>query len=723
MRLLRTAFAAFLVLGSLIAFGVFSFALAYLRDVAPTLPDHMFLSEWKPEQGSVIRFSDGTVMGVHALQDREFVPLSNIPDIVVNAFLSAEDSRYWKHEGVDGAAVLRAALSNVSSGGSGRAEGGSTITQQVVKNLIVGSEKTLDRKIREAILAMRIDRDLGKDRILEIYLNEIYLGAGAYGVKSAARRYFDAELEDLSQGQAAVLAGLPKAPSAYNPYQNPVRATERRNYVLKRMLDDGYIDTATYRFEAMLPIKLAESAADGQRGHLWSQYAEEHVRRLLLESYGSDGLYSGGLDVTTTIDANVQRAVHEELRAGILAEDKRSGWRGALASGISFPVDWSLSALDKPLGSEDWFVAVVSEVSGDVVVETPLGRFPLSSSSVDWAARGGVPSDVFRVGDAVLVDGDDLVQIPEVQGAAVVMDPASGAVLALGGGFSFEASEFDRATQARRQPGSVFKSFVYLAALERGYDATSPLMDAPIALQSANDNEDWRPKGGEGWGLITFRRSLEASRNMSTVRLLYGMGLDSVEDIVARLGIPMRGDPSYALALGAGETTPLEIATAYAAIANGGYRVDPIFRGRPKGGLVQVIDGVSAAQLSSILSGVPVAGTARKAFYGYDRVVAGKTGTTNSARDAWFVGYDPGIVVVVWIGRDDNQPLLKGAGGGSTAAPVARRIMERVEALVPRRDFYLPDGAHEIVVDSETGMPDENGNVIEIIRSSESHLE
>lgn len=703
--------------GALLAFGVFSFSLAYLRDIAPSLPDHMVLNEWKPEQGSVIRYSDGSVMGVHARQDREFVPLPAIPAVVTNAFLASEDGRYWEHEGVDGTAIVRAALSNISSAGSGRAEGGSTITQQVVKNLIVGSEKSLDRKIREAILAMRIDRDLGKERVLEIYLNEIYLGSGAYGVKAAARRYFDAELEELSPGQAAVLAGLPKAPSAYNPYRNPVRATDRRNYVLKRMLDDGYIDTAAYRFEAMLPIELAEDTSEGLKSDPSSRYAEEHVRRLLLDTHGADGLYSGGLDVTTTIDIDVQRAVHEELRAGILAEDKRSGWRGPLVSGISFPIDWASPALEKPLGSEDWFVGVVAEVSDDVIVETTLGQFALSRSSVEWATRGSAPSRSFRVGDAVLVDGDELVQIPEVQGAAVVLDPASGAVLALGGGFSFEASEFDRSTQARRQPGSVFKSFVYLAALERGYDATSPLMDAPIALQSANENEDWRPDGGEGWGLITFRRSLEASRNMSTVRLLYDMGLGSVEDVVARLGVPMRGDPSYALALGAGETTLLEIASAYGAIANGGYRFDPIFEPDPEGLPEQVIDEVTAAQLSSILSGVPVAGTARRAFEGYDRVVAGKTGTTNGARDAWFVGYDPGIVVVVWIGRDDNKPLLKGAGGGSTAAPIARRIMERVEAFVPRQDFYLPEGAVEVIVNSETGMPDENGDVIEILKA------
>lgn len=716
MRLLKTLFSAGIVFAALVLFAGFATGLAYLRDIAPTLPDHMSLADWKPEQGSVIRFSDGSIMGVHARQDREFVPLPEIPATVTNAFLASEDGRYWEHEGVDAAAVLRAVVSNATSSDGARAEGGSTITQQVVKNLLVGSERTYDRKVREAILSMRVDRDIGKDRVLEIYLNEIYLGAGAYGVKAAARRYYGSELENLSPGQAAVLAGLPKAPSAYNPFKNPVRATERRNYVLKRMLDDGYIDTATYRYEVALPIELADAGVDEIADDYSSRYAQEHVRRLLVEEHGSDTVYSGGLDVTTAFNSDVQRIVHEELRAGILSEDRRSGWRGPLASGVSFPIDWSLPELEKPAGAEDWVVGVVADQGNGVTVETPSGPVQLSQVSVDWATNGSSSSGTFRVGDAVLVDGFDLVQIPEVQGAVVVMEPSSGAVLALGGGFSFEASEFDRATQAKRQPGSVFKSFVYLAALERGYDATSPLMDAPIALQSANEDEDWRPSGGDGWGLITFRRSLEASRNMSTVRLLYDMGLGSVEDVVDRLGVPMRGDPSYALALGAGETTPLEIAAAYGAIANGGYRFDPVFHGNFAAAPIQATDEVSAAQLSSILSGVPVAGTARKAFEGYDRVIAGKTGTTNSARDAWFVGYDPGIVVVVWIGRDDNKPLLKGAGGGTTAAPVAQRILERAERFVPRQDFYLPEGAVEMVVNSETGMPDENGDVIEILK-------
>jgi len=464
---------------------------------------------------------------------------------------------------------------------------------------------------------------------------------------------------------------------------------------------------------------VAESSIDPS---LW--YPEEEVRRRLLAKVGGEAFYGKGGDVVTTIRSDIQRIVHASLRRGIVREDRRGGWRGPLARGIRFPVNWSDPRLAKPKGAEDWQVGVVAEVGRDAVVAVPGGRVTLPAQSMAWASRDGFP---VRKGDAVLIGdlgrGPELVQIPEekgVQGAAVVLDPTNGDVLALGGGFSAEMSEFNRATQARRQTGSVFKTFVYLAALELGYDATSPVLDSPIALEQGPGQKEWRPKDstGRGLGLITMRRSLEQSRNMSTVRLLYDIGVESVRSVASRVGFAIPERMSYAMALGASEATPLDVAAAYAAIANGGRRVAPRLvkdvpaevDGSPP------VDPVAAAQVTSILRGVVTNGTAKRAFEGFPHPVAAKTGTTNDSRDAWLVAYGPRYVVAVWIGRDDFKPLVKGASGGGTAAPVARDILDRLTGI-EFANFPLPDGAEEARAKRETGELSEDGDVVEIVRA------
>lgn len=696
---------------------------SYLKEVSSTLPDLGRLQAWKPAEGTQVTAMDGSVIGGFEEQKREFVPLSGIPSLVVEAFVSAEDGKYWSHRGVDLSAVARAALSNLSSSAGGRPEGGSTITQQVIKNLMLTPERTISRKVREALLAIRADREIGKERMLEIYLNEIYLGAGSYGVAAAARTYFGKDLGELSVSEAALLAGMPKAPSAANPFVSPQKARARRSYVLGRMLEEGYVNEGEYRKALLdpLPTASAPSPADNPA----FGYPREAIRRQLLARLGHDGLYGAGGTVASTLDASLQEAVHRQLRKGLVAADRKSGWHGTLARGVPLPPDWSSSELAAPAGAEDWRVGVVAEAGRDARILTRDGEVTVTGKSLAWASPSRKASAVLRSGDAVLLDGDEVVQLPRIQGAVVVLDPANGAVLAMDGGFSFETSEFNRADQAKRQTGSSFKPFVYLAALNMGYDATSPVLDAPISLDQGDGKGDWRPQNGAGGlGLITLRKSLELSRNMSTVRLLYDIGMAPVGAAALAAGFPFPAEPGYATALGTAEATPLELASSYAFLANGGRPVRPtMFADEAKDVTAEppAFDPVAIAQLTSILEGVPKVGTASAAFKGFPHRVAAKTGTTNESKDAWLAAYGPGFVAVVWVGRDDGGPLGKDSSGGNVAAPIARGILDEAEGVIRFDDFTLPEGATTLRVDHDTGTPDENGDLVEIMRQGEAN--
>ena len=726
MSLLRTLLAGTTLLAAAGSFAAASVGVAYVARIATTLPSHVSVDDWKPREGTTVLAADGTVLGLHAREFRKFVSLAGMPRLVIDAFVSAEDGNYWHHHGIDPKGVVRAALSNLRSGG-GHVEGGSTITQQLAKNLFLSPERTIDRKVREAILALKIDRDVGKERVLEIYLNQIYFGSGAYGVAAAAETYFGKTLAQLSPAEAATLAGLPQAPSAANPYSRPAKALERRNYVLKRMADDGRL--ASLAAAAAMAEPLVTVGRPQQPGPVSDpayRYPEEHVRRLLVQKHGSDRIYGEGGSVRTFLDAGLQKIVHEELRRGLVREDRHAGWRGPLLRGVALPANWADERLASPAGAEDWAVGVVSDAGEDATVQTARGEVILHGRDMEWATSSRRASRILHAGDAVLVadlgSGPELVQVPEVQGAVVVMDPSSGAVVAMDGGFSSETSEFNRATQARRQTGSVFKTFVFMAAMERGFDAMSPVLDSPIALDQGPGLEDWRPRNGEkGMGLITLRRAAELSRNMATVRLLYDLGEASVASVASRAGFDLPGSLNYSLALGAAETTPLNVATAYSAIANGGYRVSPRFyeeQGAPAPVPMKVFDPVAVAQTSSVLEGVVHNGTASKAFDGFERPLAAKTGTTNESRDAWFVAYGPRFVAVSWVGRDDHKPLSRAASGGGTVAPVMRAILDRAaEGGELRFDpFTLPDGARTVLADRQSGLQTEDGDVVEIVR-------
>jgi len=725
MSLVRTLFAGTVVTAFGASFLAGATGLAYLKSIAPSLPSLEKVQKWEPSEGVKILAADGAVMGAHASERRRFVPLGDIPKTLVDAFLAAEDGNYWRHSGVDPAGIARAAISNLRNRDTGRVEGGSTITQQVVKNLLLDSKQTLDRKLREAILALRLDRDVGKQRVIEVYLNEIYFGAGAYGVAEAARTYFGKLLPELTLAEAATLAGLPKAPSEASPFRNPARATERRNYVLGRMAEEGFISAAEAAAAKAAPMAAARQKAPAESVDPSLRYPEEAVRRMLVDRLGKDELYRDGGTVVTTIRPDMQKVVHASVRRGIVLEDRRSGWRGPLARGIRLPVDWGDKRLARPAGAEDWEVGVVSEVGRDAVVALPGRTVILKGQSMAWTGRAAA-SDLLRKGDAVLVGdlgrGPELVQLPEpegIQAAAVVLDPASGDVLAMSGGFSHEISDFNRATQAKRQTGSAFKPFIYLAALEMGYDATSPVLDSPIAITPAPGQPDWRPKNSNdsGAGLITLRRALEQSRNLSTVRLMLDIGEDAMRSVTARVGLPFPKHFSPSVSLGTEGGTPLALAASYATIANGGRPVTPRFvRDEPRQPAEGVVDPVAAAQLTSILRGVVTNGTARRAFQGFGRPVAAKTGTTNESRDAWLVAYGPRFVVAVWIGREDNAPLHKGASGGGTAGPIARDILDKAPGI-EFADFLLPEGVEEVRVMRDTGEPAENGDVVEVMRA------
>ena len=730
MRLTRTlAGLAFLAAfaGALACLAV---ALAAVERYGADLPDHRGLVTYVPRTGSRVLASDGTLISRKVEQRRTFVPYAGVPKLLVGAFVSAEDRNYFVHDGVDPVAVVRAALSH-ASGGPGI--GGSTITQQVAKNLLVGNERSLARKIREALLAMRMDRDVGKERVLEIYLNEIYLGLGAYGVDEAARTYFGKPMADLRPEEAALLAGMPKAPSAFNPVRNPARALERRNYVLRRMEEDGVVTPAARAAAEATPIRLAPRTPRDEDDAGQDGWFEEAAWKAAEAAVPPGTLQSRDVVVTTTLRPDLQAAADAALRAGIRRADRALGWRGRLAR-VRLPVDWSASTLDAPAGSDGLEVAVVESAGTDAGLVLRDGRrVRLGPDGTRWA--GGSPGGLLAPGDAILVDlaggKPALAQVPEVDGAIVAVSPKDGDVLALVGGYSRERSSFDRATMARRQAGSSFKPVLYSAALRLGYDATSPLLDAPIALEQGPGQEDWRPndaKGAGHGGLITVRRALELSRNMATVRLLWDLGLDDMRSMASLLGVAPEKPLTYVSALGAVEVTPMQMALAYGSFANGGLRMRPrwvrdvrdrdgavIAEVRPDTG-TRALDPVAAAQMASILRGVVERGTARRAFEGFGKPFSGKTGTTNSARDAWFVGFSPEVSVAVWIGRDDNKALADDAGGGKVAAPVVREFLDRAglrttEVPVPPEAFTSPS-------DPATGLPSRSRDAVpEIVRT------
>ncbi|MFN7101918.1 MAG: penicillin-binding protein 1A [Pseudorhizobium sp.] len=754
----------FFGLACVLFLGVAVVAAIYLAGVARDLPNYEVLNSYEPPVATRIHAGNGALMAEYARQRRLFLPIQAIPDRVKAAFLSAEDKNFYNHPGVDPAGLARAVVNNLQNIGSGRRpEGASTITQQVAKNFLLSNDQTIDRKIKEAILSFRIEQTYSKDKILELYLNEIFFGLNSYGIAGAALTYFDKSVTELTIAESAYLAALPKGPNNYHPYRREAAAIERRDWVVDRMAENGYITQADADEAKRQPLGVKSRTAGS---HLVaSEYFAEAVRRQIIERYDDDTLYEGGLSVRTSLDPELQILARQALHNGLVNYDERRGFHGPVAK-VAMAGDWGpeLAEVKSLHDVPEWQLAVVVAVSDD---EVDIGLQPskdgagkvdaaretgvIKADNMKWAYRdakgerrnASSPEGVVEPGDVVYVEalsGEEgsyrLRQPPKVQGGFVAMDPNTGRVLAMAGGFSYAQSEFNRATQAMRQPGSSFKPFVYAAALDNGYTPASVILDAPIEMVSGG--QVWRPEnyGGGSAGPQTLRLGIEKSRNQMTVRLAQDMSMELVAEYAERFGIYDKMLPVLAMSLGSGETTVLRMVSAYAVIANGGKQIKPtvidriqdrygntIFRheerlcegcnatawtGQDEPVLVdnreQVLDPMTAYQITSMMEGVVRRGTAAGKINIEDRPVAGKTGTTNDEKDAWFVGFTPNLVAGVYIGFDTPAPLGRGGTGSSLAAPIFADFMEKAVKHMPAEKFIVPEGMQFIPVNRTTGM-------------------
>lgn len=729
------------VLGILLGFAVFH---SYNKD----LPDYRELAIYDPPTVTRLYAADGKMMAEYATEKRSFVPLVAIPKRVINAFLSAEDKNFYSHTGVDVTGIMRAVRNNLVNYGQGKSMvGGSTITQQVVKNFLLTSEKSLERKVKEAILAVRISQVYSKDRILELYLNEIYLGMGSYGVAAAAQNYFAKSLDELSVEEAALLAAQPKAPNLYNPKKSYDAALARRNWVINRMLEDGHIKANEAAQASKEPITLKTRDVTQV---VKADFFSEEVRRALADMYGSNVLYEGGLVVKTTLNPTYQKLADEALRNALIAYDQRHGWRGALAKLDVNRVASDLPAIIKNhqhqlLATQT--IAVVKQVDAKhariIYADGKEGNIP--PAGIEWTRKK--LTDVLEPNDVIIVAPDTkgdakLQQIPEVNGAMVVADPHTGRVLAMSGGYSYGGTEFNRATQAKRQPGSSFKPFVYMAALENGLTPSTTILDAPVELSQGTGLPTWKPQnyGDDYLGELTLRVALEKSRNTVTVRVAQMIGLDKCLEIGKRLGIYTNPPANLSIVLGASETTLLNLVNAYGMIVNGGKQIHPslieriddrhgktIYRrdARKCDGCQmeisetmppvvnppvladdreQVVDPRIAYQITTLLEGVAVRGTAARSKE-IGKTVGGKTGTTNESRDTWFVGFSPDLVAGVYIGFDKPRSLGAKETGGSVALPAFISFMKEALKDVPNIPFRVPKGIHFVRTDLKTGIP------------------
>ncbi len=769
-------------LGFMFAFGVVAFigvscvAGYLLWKASKDLPSYESLANYEPPVMTRIHAHDGSLIAEYARERRIFVPINTIPKQVLGAFLSAEDKRFYEHGGLDFVGIGRVVMKMVNNPG-GRAEGASTITQQVAKNFLLTNERKLERKIKEAILAVRIERAYSKDKILELYLNEIFLGIGSYGVAAASLNYFSKELADLAPEEAAYLAALPKAPNNYHPFRHTAKATERRNWILGQMADNGYItrEAAEAARKKPLQVNIRPFGA-----HIFAaEYFAEEVRRGILGQYGEEKLYGGGLSVRTTLDPQMQRYARKALTDGLVAVDREKGWRGAI-NRIDIAGDWgaALGAIEVASDITPWRLGVVLDVQktkavvglrpvrqqdGSLVVAREAAE--IAFDEMKWAGRfiatdkskgapPKQPADVLALGDVIYVAPKDaanvagawtLMQIPEVGGGLVAMDPHTGRVLAVAGGFSYAMSQFDRAVQARRQPGSAFKPLVYAAALDNGYKPTSIVLDAPIEIDQGPGKEAWKPENyqkDKSFGPTTLRSGVEKSRNQMTVRLAQDMGMPLITEYSKRFGVYDDLLPVLSMSLGAGETTLLRMTTAYAMLANGGRQVKStmidriqdrwgrtvwrhderactnckadVWNGQAEPDIADdrkpMMDPHTAYQMTSILEGVVQRGTATVVKQLVPGVpLAGKTGTTNDSKDVWFVGYSPDLVVGVFVGYDNPKPMGKTATGGAVTAPIFANFMKMALADKKPAIFRQPPGLKLVRVNSKTGLRANSG--------------
>ncbi len=704
------------------------------------IPDYKFLKNYKPPVSSKMYSGDGDLVADFSKEKRIFVPYSAIPSNVINAFLSAEDKNFFTHPGVDAKGVLRATFNNITNiMTSKRLEGASTITQQVAKNFLLTNEVSINRKIKEAILAFRIERALSKERILELYLNQIYLGSGAYGVAAASLEYFDKSIKELNYSEAALLAALPKAPSRYNPYNNIDLAKFRRDLVLKNLNQNGFLNLERYNEYKNKNIKLKKKKKIYLED---AQYYIEDVRKNIIDKLTYEKVYKQGYNINTPINLNLQKIATESLRNGLIAYDQRKGWRGPITN-IKYDDNWhkNINKKYKLENSINWEIAIVREIGQfqtKIETEDKLSGL-IKYNEISWTKKEF--EDLFKVGDLIYVkkvkdNFYSLKQLPKINGGIVVMDPYTGRVLALGGGFSFKSSEFNRATQALRQPGSAFKPFVYALALENKYTPSSLVLDAPLVLDQGVDLKKWKPEnyGKKFYGPSTLRVGLEKSRNLMTVRIAQNLGVDKLAKFSKDLKIYDNPEELLSISLGSAETTLLNLTSAYASFVNGGKLISPIIIDRiqdSEGNTIinnenrkcmncdkisftgkdypqiednynQVMSEQTAYQVITILEGVIKRGTGKK-LRDLQLNLAGKTGTTNENTDAWFIGFTSNLVIGVYVGMDNPKPLGKFETGSKAALPIFREFIEKSVKKSEARPFKVPKNMTLMVVDPLTG--------------------
>ena len=724
-----------------LSFLLFIFILIFsvLWSYSSNIPDYKFLKNYKPPVSSKVYSGDGELVADFSNEKRIFVPFNSIPKNVINSFLSAEDKNFFSHPGVDAKGVLRAVVNNIFNIiSSKRLEGASTITQQVAKNFLLTNEVSLNRKIKEAILAFRIERALSKQRILELYLNQIYLGSGAYGVAAASLEYFDKSIKDLNYSEAALLAALPKAPSRYNPYRDIELAKFRRNLVLKNLLENKYIDNEAYEKFVVKKINLRKS----EKIYLEdAQYYIEDIRKSVIDKLTYDKVYNQGFNINTPINLEFQKIATGTLRNGLISYDKRKGWRGALIN-KDYSKNWSKNLEKFNLESSiNWELAIVKKINKfSVEIETEKKKNGIIKfKDISWTKKDF--NQLLNLGDIIYVKkihdkNYSLKQLPKINGGMVVMDPYTGRVLALSGGFSFKKSEFNRATQALRQPGSAFKPFVYALALENNYTPTSLVLDAPIVIDQGEGLKMWKPEnyGKKFYGPLTLRTGLEKSRNLMTVRIAQDLGLEKIINFSKKLGIYQNPDELLSISLGSAETTLLKLTSAYSVFINGGKLVEPILIDRIqdsegktifnsdkrkcincdeisylgndypdiKNNYKEVFSPQTAYQMTSILEGVVQRGTAKK-LRELKLNVAGKTGTTNKNTDTWFIGYTSNLLIGVYVGLDSPEPLGKYETGSKTALPIFKEFLKKVVKKSEARPFKVAEGTIMMVIDPITG--------------------
>tara|TARA_Y100001970_G_scaffold133724_1_gene164750 strand:+ start:4528 stop:6867 length:2340 start_codon:yes stop_codon:yes gene_type:complete len=716
------------------------------------LPDYKFLKSYKPPVSSKVYSGNGVLISDFSTEKRIFVPYNAIPKKIIYSFLSSEDKNFFEHPGVDAKGVIRAIKNNIFNLiKSNRLEGASTITQQVAKNFLLSNEVSLDRKIKEAILAFRIERVLSKERILELYLNQIYLGEGSYGIASASLRYFDKPIGELNYSESALLAALPKAPSKYNPYKNKKLATYRRNLVIKNIYENSYISREKYEelinSEIILKKRKRIFLED-------TRYFVEDIRKKVIEDYGYDKIYKQGFNIKTPINLELQNLAATSLRKGLVEYDKRKGWRGPLENRKNKKWNNNLDkfSLEKRIG---WEIAIVKRIDKfETVIQTANKEMGIISyEDINWTRKNF--NQIFKINDLIYVKKISngifsLRQLPNVNGGIVVMDPYSGRVLAMSGGFSFKKSEFNRVSQARRQPGSAFKPFIYALALENNYTPSSLILDAPIVLDQGDDLKMWKPEnyGKKFYGLSTLRTGVEKSRNLMTVRISQDLGIDKIINFSKKLNIYENPDELMSISLGSAETTLLNITSAYCSFVNGGKLVTPILIDRIqdsegntisnnekrfcencdkisfesnkvpeiKSNYKQIFSPQTAYQMTSILEGAIVRGTGKR-LRDLNLQLAGKTGTTNNNTDTWFIGFTSNLVVGVYVGHDNPKRLGKYETGSKTALPIFKEFIKKAVKNYEARPFKIAKGIKMMVIDADTGKKADFGSKKTIIES------